>query len=78
MFAIHMSCYMTGKNPTPEHKVHLVHIRLLHTIRQAIPFRMLQVKPSLTVWGILPIALDTHQVLGFEAFWIWGIKESLT
>lgn len=70
MFAIHMS--------TPEHKVHLVHIRLLHTIRQAIPFRMLQVKPSLTVWGIVPIALDTRQVSGFEAFWIWGIKESLT
>lgn len=65
MFAIHMS--------TPEHKVHLVHIRLLHTLKQAIPFRML-----LAVWGILPIALDTHQVSGFEAFWIWGIKESLT
>lgn len=69
MFAIHMS--------TPEHKVHLVHIRLLHTTRQAIPFRMLQVKPSLAGWGILPIALDTHQVSGFEIFWIWGKQRIL-
>lgn len=65
MFAIHTS--------TPEHKVHLVHIRLLHTFKQAKPFRML-----LAVWGILPTALDTHQVSGFEAFWIRGSKESLT
>lgn len=56
MFA-HMSYYMAGRDPTPECEVNLFHIHLLHTIRHATNFRMLQVKLSITMWDISPCGI---------------------
>lgn len=73
-----------SKDTTSERAVHLCHNCLPHAVMYAVSFGMLQTKASFTVWDILLVVLDTHQVSAFEAFCIWcvcvwwGSKECLT